>query len=165
MPSVLFAACVKQATADPKSRAGSVRDHVVLVVPLYGPNAYNSRKEHSNLILRADIPVQTKLFESERKQSKVCVSVESRGFVCHEKVAKGINKKKRCRIKHHLNQTGASLCKAAKQGGMRHRFGSTLQVTSLPDAIPLAPRSPHLITHRHTRADTHRHQTDTHNKS
>lgn len=133
------------------------------MVPFIRPNAYgNEKKLGSSLILHGDIPVQTKLFVSEHKQRKVCLSVESKDLFFSCRVAKGSTKRNGAGEKKKQQQTfqsnKSSFCEElpARRNGahMRHRFNPTLQVTGLPDAAPLAPCSPYLITHTQTHART-----------
>lgn len=59
---------------------------------LYGQTPTEVEKKQklgSSLILHGDIPVQTKLFVSEHKQRKVCLSVESKDLSFSCRVAKG----------------------------------------------------------------------------
>ncbi len=78
------------------------------------------------------------------------------------KSSEGDRQKEGGKKKLYLNQTGdlsVKSCQPREMGLMRHRFNSTLQVTGLPDAIPLAPpltspNNTHTHTHTHTEAHT-----------
>lgn len=134
-----------------------MKDHCVLVVPLYGQTPTAAKRERGNLILCVDIPVQTKLFVSAYKQRKVCLSVKSKVLFLMKSSEGDQQKKKGCREKKTIFQSNKRfLCKElpGEMGLVRYRFNSTSQVTGLPDATPLAPRSPYLIAHTSTRTNT-----------
>ena len=79
--------------------------------PIIRPNAHSSKKEYGNLILRIDIPVQTKLFVSADTQRKVCMSVGNMVLFL-VKSSEGDRQKESVqgeKKKQYLNQMGVSL--------------------------------------------------------
>lgn len=71
----LYAASFKQVNMDPE--VGQILYGITDCLWFhYTAKRLQQQKGTGNLILRADIPVQTKLFVSADKQRKVCMSVE-----------------------------------------------------------------------------------------
>lgn len=131
--------------------------------PITRPNAYNSKKGNRqfNSARWHSCPNKTLC-----RQTKKSLHVSRKVRFCFSwRVAMRINREKKCRKKTYLNQTSVFFvksCQPREMGLMRHNFNSTLQVTGLPDAIPLAPplTSP---KHIHTEA-THSYQADAQKK-